>query len=422
VFGSVGEAVFFSLILLVGLGGLAALFAIQVIPQWRATHEFVEHRCQVLGTRLGEKQTESGAVYRPEVQIEYEIGGRTYRIWTYDIWHFHAHDGYADDREHVEAVLDRFTVSQPAGGRTVVCWYDPADPRVAILTRGTSWWVWGIFLVPAAFVLIGSGGLIYTISTWGKSAERRAATSKKGTNGSYRQINGRQKVDYPHVPSGANITDSPGTKLAFRLPITSQRTWAMVVALATCLLWNGIAAVFAVIAIRRHLRGEPDWMLTAFVIPVLVVGVGLVIYFIRQFVLVTGIGPTLLEISDQPLHPGRRYQLFLSQIGRLKLKSLDLFLVCDEETRYQHGTNTRTETRRVYEQPVFRHAQSELRPGLPFEADCDLEVPAGAMHSFKADHNEVKWKLVVKGSAEGWPDYERSFPVVVCPGANGQRS
>ena len=47
-------------------------------------------------------------------------------------------------------------------------------------------------------------------------------------------------------------------------------------------------------------------------------------------------------------------------------------------------------------------------------------MPAGAMHSFQADHNEVSWKLVVKGSLNNWSKYQREFQIVVKPQANGQ--
>jgi hypothetical protein len=60
----------------------------------------------------------------------------------------------------------------------------------------------------------------------------------------------------------------------------------------------------------------------------------------------------------------------------------------------------------------------QIAQGLPFESRCRVAVPAGAMHSFQADHNEVSWKLIVKGSVEGWPEYERQFQIVVTP-ANG---
>ena len=31
------------------------------------------------------------------------------------------------------------------------------------------------------------------------------------------------------------------------------------------------------------------------------------------------------------------------------------------------------------------------------------------MHSFKSDHNEVQWKLVVRADLAGWPSFERRF-------------
>ena len=48
-------------------------------------------------------------------------------------------------------------------------------------------------------------------------------------------------------------------------------------------------------------------------------------------------------------------------------------------------------------------------------------MPAGAMHSFKADHNEINWSLVVEGDVAGWPDYKRSFSVIVCPASGEPR-
>jgi hypothetical protein len=42
------------------------------------------------------------------------------------------------------------------------------------------------------------------------------------------------------------------------------------------------------------------------------------------------------------------------------------------------------------------------------------------MHSFKSAHNEIAWKLLVKGSPVRWPEFERSFPVIVYPGRNGK--
>ena len=61
-----------------------------------------------------------------------------------------------------------------------------------------------------------------------------------------------------------------------------------------------------------------------------------------------------------------------------------------------------------------------MRAGLPFATEIEFSVPEGAMHSFKADHNEIGWLLTVEGDASKWPRYKRSFPVIVRP-ADGER-
>ncbi len=161
-------------------------------------------------------------------------------------------------------------------------------------------------------------------------------------------------------------------------------------------------------------------MLVLFIIPFVAIGVGLIVYFARHLMIATGVGATWVEVAHHPLTPGRKVDAFLSQAGRLTMNSLELWLACDEKATYRQGTDTRTETRRVFEQRSFVRENIEIQQGLPFESRCQIEIPAGAMHSFQSKHNEVTWKLIVKGSVQGWPDFERVFQIVVAPGGNGQ--
>ena len=193
----------------------------------------------------------------------------------------------------------------------------------------------------------------------------------------------------PPCPTASDITSSPGTRLAFRLPMANSPAWALFGLLVACLLWNGVVAGLAVLAIRGHLEGRPDWLLTLFVVPFLLVGLGLIALLVRQLLRATGVGPTLVEISDHPLLPGGQYQVFVSQSSSFKINALELSLVCEEEATYRQGTNTRTETRQVYSRQVFSRQGIEREHGGTFEAEGDLHVPAAAMHSFKADHNAI---------------------------------
>lgn len=403
--GSLGEAGFFAALFLLGCAGLVVLLATLVVPEYRANHVFEPAQCVVRDKQLGRKDTAEGPHFRPEIRIEYQVAGETYVVWTYDI-----RQAYSADQEKAQAILDQFAV-----GQKYPCWYDPEDPKVAVLVRGYSWWFWLLFLVPVSFVVTGGAGLLYAAWTWGKSAERRAAPGSRPAPLPRGDGWPHPQSEYPAIPSPAGITNSPGTELAFRLPLAGSPSFRLVVWLLVALGWNGIVSIFAAWAIGAHLAGGPDWVLTGFTIPFALAGLGLIVFFFRQLVLATWIGPTLVEVSDQPLRPGRRYEVFLSQAGRLRVNSLEVLFVCEEEATFRHGTNTRTETVRVFQQPVFRKENFQLVHGVPFEVRFPLEVPAGAMHSFQSENNEINWKLIVVGDVAGWPSFQRSFPVIVYP-------
>jgi hypothetical protein len=416
--GSLGEAVFFALLLVLGCGGILAGIFWLVIPEWRLHHGFEQAACLVLQKKLGEKEGSSATLYRPEIKIQYEVYGKQYSPWTYDI-NYQGDRAYSSDREAAAAALEPFVE-----GQKYPCWYDPAQPDVAVLVRGYQGWLWLVFLVPGSFVAIGAGGLLYTVLRWGKSAERRAATVQRAQPIELFDLDRPRGPKLPNVPDLSDITSSPGTKLAYRLPLSHSPGWTLLGLAAACLLWNGSVSYFTVAAVRSHLARQPDWLLTLFILPFLVIGIALIVCFVRQLVVATGVGPTLVEISDHPLLPGGEYRLLVSQSGRLDMRSLEVWLACREEATYRQGTNARTETREVRRLAVFRREAVAIRPGERFQAECSVRVPADAMHSFRADHNEIIWSLVVRGDVVGRHAFSRAFPVVVHPlaGASGPGS
>jgi len=404
-FGSVGEAIFFALLLVVGCAGIISGIVWLIVPEWRVNHEFVEHTCKVLEKRVVEVPSEKGILYRPEVKIEYEIPPVTYLPVVYDI-----HHSKWSTRDEAQAAIDRFTEQQ-----TYPCWYDPADQNIAVVVRGYQRWIWPALLIPASFVVIGVVGLVYTVLHSGKSAERRAAAVRSVPTPEIFDPAIGTDPEFPYIPSGSDITSSPGTRLAYRLPLTHSPGWTLFGLLIACLAWNGAVSVFVVMAIHSYFAGAPDWLMTLFIAPFLAVGIALVIVFARLLRRAAGIGPTLVEISDHPLLPGKSYRLFLSQSGSLTLKSIEVSLICEEEAVFRQGTNVRTENREVFRQSLHATAGAIIRPGEPLEAECDLPIPSTAMHSFRASHNQVQWKLIVQGDSVGWQGFQRSFPVLVRP-------
>src|SRR5262249_50778578 len=153
--------------------------------------------------------------------------------------------------------------------------------------------------------------------------------------------------------------------LAYRLPITTTAGWTVFAALMASLLWNGIVAIFIVMAAQSFARGEPDWTLTLFVIPFAVVGIGLIGYLMRLILITTAVGPTRMEISAHPPTPGKGYALSLPQAGRFTMKSLEVWLACDEKASSRRGTDIRTERRRVFEERYFLREDIAIPQGLP---------------------------------------------------------
>ncbi|MHB8972547.1 MAG: hypothetical protein ACYC3X_09460 [Pirellulaceae bacterium] len=274
---------------------------------------------------------------------------------------------------------------------------------------------WVMVLVMVSFMLIGGGGVIYTVLQVGTSAERRSAMARRAADMNPLNDSLPSHPEYPTIPRDANLTNSPGIRLPFRLPVTHAGPWVLFAATAFFLVWNGIATVLVLVAVKSHISQHPDWFLTLFVLPFVGIGMWATYYFVQQLMLHTGIGPTTVEISDHPLVPGRTYQLFVSQAGRLNVQSLEVSLVCEEEATYRQGTDIRTERCRVVCESVFVERDFRTEPGKAFERECELHVPDHVMHSFQARHNAVQWMLVAKVQAASWPMFQRCFPVVVGP-------
>lgn len=283
----------------------------------------------------------------------------------------------------------------------------------------SGWGLWLVLLILASLIVIGAGGMTRSIMRVGASAERRSALAKRATDIDILGDALPSGRDYPTIPRDENLTNSPGTTLAYRLPIARSPGGKLLAAALFCVGWNGLVSVIAVLAVTSHLSSRSNWFLTIFLLPFAVVGVRSVYLFLRLLLNATAIGPTNVEVSSQPFYPGHSYRVFIKQAGRISARSLRLLLVCDEEAIYRQGTDVRTEQRRVHEQQVLRERDFEIAPPKPFERQCRLVIPDHVMHSFKSNHNAIKWKLIVQGEVARWQSFERDFPVLVYPQASG---
>jgi hypothetical protein len=404
VLGRLGSGFFCALSLLIGCVALIRVFVELTVPELRANRDFVEVPAVLLDKQLDIQPAADGPVYAPRFHLQFTVRGREYSPWIpYDVTDVHTRD-----RQRSESLLSKF-----APGEAYACWYDPRNPERAVLSRGYTWFAWLMLVVPVPFIAVGIGGLAYAIWNWGKSQERRAVLAQKAARRDQIELTGHAPP-FPSVPSPGDVTDSPGTTLAFRLP-SGEPGWNLFGLLMLSVIWNSIVAVFIWMAVEGYRRGTPDWLLALVIAPLALAGAGLVLFFIKQLFVASGVGPTIVEISEHPLYPGGRYELFIDQSGKLTVKRFRVVLVCEEEATYRQGTDARTATRRVYEHEVFCRESFEGQPGAGFRMRADIEIPACAMHSFRSAHNKVCWKLVVSGEVARRGEFERSFLLHVYP-------
>jgi hypothetical protein len=286
-------------------------------------------------------------------------------------------------------------------------------PTPEIYGGGFGFWL--MVLVLTSFVLIGGGGVLYTVVQVGASVERRSAMVRRAADIDLIRDALPSERDYPTVPRDAHLTNSPGVQLAYRLPAVSSSTWRLWFSTIFCLFFSGTTSVLSVLAVDSHWRGNPEWFLTLFLAPIIAANVWTIVYFLKRLWRMTRVGPTCVEISEHPLRPGGEYAIFLSQAGRCSLQSLGISLMCAEEATYHQGTDIRTESRTVFEDCLFRRESIRIDPSTPFETRTRLSIPADAMHSFRSGHNAVQWKLVVEAQPDTGDTFARSFPVVVYP-------
>jgi len=297
---------------------------------------------------------------------------------------------------------------------TIVAW-QVFSPETHPYPIGYGFWL--LVLVSCIFAFIGAIGFIIRVLRVAYSDEHRSVLADRAISNT-QTLGGLRGRSMPSIPHLSGFTDSPGVRLAYRLPTDRPELRELVLGSVFVLAWDAMVAVLVAVTISKARYGIFDWFSLLVILPGFgYIGFRVTAWFFRKFRLATGIGGTTVEVSELPMVAGGSYQLHLVQYGRLSVKKLLIVLVCEEVATYHFGTDTRTERQEVYRQQVLDQGRCRIDWGKPFETVCDLHVPEDAMHSFQSPHNSVAWKILVEGEVNRWPSFYRSFPVVVYPRA-----
>jgi hypothetical protein len=287
--------------------------------------------------------------------------------------------------------------------------------QVAV-TENAGRWPWFAMVIPLALIVYGTVAFVTALWKTAASTERRAAVVQKAADWEMPGVGSRDSIaDLPTVPSIDAVTDSPGVRLAHRLPINASSGWMTFFMAAVCLTWNALVAYSVVQLALHHDESSNPWLFGWLMVPFVIAGVWTLVAFVRQLLFNIAIGTTRVEVSQHPFYPGGAFHGFVSQSGRVRVRWLQVQLVCEEQAIYQQGTDTRRAASRVFRSVLYSQRKFEIQPPHPFEVTFDLSIPETVMHSFASTHNAVVWTIVVCGRMTRWGDFERRFPVYVYP-------
>jgi len=274
-------------------------------------------------------------------------------------------------------------------------------------------WIFGT--LSAVAVITGVVGLLIRLSRVGASNERRSVIAGRAASIELVSPSSDDVPRLPSVPQGRLLTDSPGERLTYRLAASNPSQGRVLGPASLALLWNSVWLVLLAVSISGFWSGNPRFILTGLLVPFAGIGVWSFRYFLRQVRQYAGVGLTIVEINDHPLVPGEEFRVFVSQMGRLRLKRLKVELTCEEETFFSQGTDVRVERHPAFTELLCQESSVRVDPQAPWEQQLVFTLPANAMHSFAGSHNAIRWKIVVTGESRPWPSFCRNFPVVVHP-------
>ncbi len=182
-------------------------------------------------------------------------------------------------------------------------------------------------------------------------------------------------------------------------------------AIVFALFWNGIVSIFVAQVVQGFRTGHPSWLTTIFMVPFVLIGVGVVGLVVYQFLAMFNPRPTL-ELSSTMIPLGGAAELRWRLSGNIhRIGSFVVTLRGRESATYRRGTKTHTDTNTFYEMELYRTSNAlDIASG-----QVGFVMPDDTMHSFEAENNKIVWSLDVHGDIERWPDVKESFTIAVLP-------
>jgi hypothetical protein len=366
---------FFAVFLLMGL--VFTVVFLWPIVQILQARDWREMSCTILSSEVQTHRGDKGSrTYSVAVSYEYFIEDQRYVSTRYKFMGGSS-SGYDGKAEIVERLRP---------GTKSVCYVDKRNPAEAVLERGfTADLLFGF--IPLIFAAVGAGGLFGTFVYKGKPKP-------------IRENAGLPAAAIAGAKAGPT-TLKPATSPAVRLGCM----------LVFAAFWNGILSIFLVDIIAGWSHGKADGCGTVFMIPFVLIGLGLIGLSIYCFLALFNPKP-IIRVSRSSAALGETVEVEWEMAGSVdRIKSFTISFEGREEATYRRGTTTSTDKSVFTTIELVKLTRSkEMRRGKG-----KVVIPADTMHTFKSSNNKVLWRFQVNGDIPRWPDVDESFEFEVLP-------
>lgn len=395
---------FFAVFLLLGLG-VEALFVWPLYQTIVARTSWTPVPCEVLESSVETHPGDDSDTYSVAVRYRYEVGGRSYESDRYQFF-----SGSTGGHEGKARVVE----SLPPGSVTT-CRVDPENPAEAVLLDRVTGEYW-LALLPLVFVLVGAGGIAFTL-VGVRETRRREAEGRPGWLPQASRKRAERKRREADSSRQARLA-AWSAETAATGPIVLEAQWSpfgkLVGAILLAAIWNGITGVFVWQAWKSWAEGSPDGCLTLFILPFVLVGLLLLVTVPYQVLALFNPRPRL-ELAPGRVVLGATHELRWSFRGRAgRVRRLRITLEGAEEADYRQGDETRN-ARESFASYELADVARGGPAGSTARGTALLSVPADTMHSFDGSAHRIVWTLKVHGEVAGWPDVSEEFPLTVHP-------
>ena len=234
-------------------------------------------------------------------------------------------------------------------------------------------------LIPLLFVFAGAGGIYYALKK--KSSDEDNAA----------EYDSRSLSDYSEGDCELKPTVGPWGSFLGGLLFT--------------LFWNGIVSIFAYHVVQGWIKGRPDWFLTIFLTPFVVIGLLCLYGTFTSFIALFNPRPKL-KVNSKSIRAGSK----LKVQWEINEKSADLFRKLTISLKCVGGElNGRNSRKNIIEN--FTIVETE-DPFKMISGSKDIIIPENArISNYSSDGEKAYWIITLSGILRSRPKRENCLPM-----------